>query len=111
MSYKWKPSKTAKREFAQKMANDSEFSAAYYARKENKAEKRRAGSGFDYQTAGGFYVPTKAQYDFCMKNGYNNDDEKQAFDMVVYGFSCNEKIHHDFIHVVNERMRNENNVR
>lgn len=105
MGYKWKPSKTARREFAQKMANDSEFSANYYARKEQKAIKRRSGSSFDYNSAGGSFVPTKAQYDFAMRNSYNNDAENVAFDMVVWGYSCNEKVHHDFIHVVNERIR------
>jgi len=92
------------------MTNDSEFSAAYYQRKGNRAVKKRAGSGFDYQSAGGFYVPTRAQHDFAMRNNYNNDEEKQAFDMVVYGYSCNEKIHPDFIHVINERIRNEKSI-
>ena len=105
MAYKWKPSKTARREFAQKMNEDSGFAADYYERKEQKAEKRRASSSFDYQTAGGFYVPTRAQYDFAINAIYRDGDEKQAIDMVVYGFSCNEKIHHDFIHVINEKMR------
>jgi hypothetical protein len=102
MSYKWKPSKTAKREFAQNMQNP-EFLAAYYGRK--RAEKRRSLSSFDYETAGGNFVPTKIQYDFAMSHSYENDAEKTAFDMVVYGYGCKEKIHHDYIHIINEKMR------
>ena len=57
MTYKWKPSKSAKREFAQNM-QDSEFANAYNQRKEDRATNRRVKSAFDYNTAGGNYVPT-----------------------------------------------------
>jgi hypothetical protein len=107
MGYKWRPSKTAKREFAQKMKNDAEFSAAYYARKDKKAGKRRSQSNFDYNTAGGFYIPTKAQHDFCLNNGqlFVTPEETQAANDVMFGFSCNEKVSHDSIHIVNEKIR------
>jgi hypothetical protein len=105
MSYKWKPSKNARREFAQKMQTDTQFANNYENRKKEREDKRRKKSSFDYQTAGGNYVPTKNQYDFAMSHNYDNDAEKIAFDMVVYGYSCNEKISHDYIHVVNEKIR------
>ncbi|MBP6238814.1 MAG: hypothetical protein KA270_17370 [Saprospiraceae bacterium] len=65
MSYKWKPSKTAKKAFVIKMQDPTE-AQAYEDRKKAKADKRRAGSNFDYYTAGGYYVPTKYQYDAAM---------------------------------------------
>ena len=108
MSYKWRPSATARREFAEKMNNDSEFTNAYYARKEAREQKRRSQSNFDYQTAGGNYVPTKAQYDFCFDNMhlFATSEEENAANMVMYGYTCQEKVSHDSIHIVNELMRN-----
>ena len=61
MRYKWKPSKAQKREFAERMANDTAYREAYYQRKEQRAEKRRSTSKFDYPTAGGEYIPTESQ--------------------------------------------------
>ena len=61
MRYKWKPSKTQKREFAERMATDTAYSEAYHQRKEQRAETRRSTSKFDYQTAGGEYIPTGSQ--------------------------------------------------
>jgi len=106
MSYKWKPSKSARREFAQNM-KDPEFERAYYDRKEQAAKKRRSTSNFDYQTAGGNYVPTKIQYDFCMDHLklFVSPEEKTAMNEVIYGYGCVEKIHHDNIHIVNEKIR------
>jgi hypothetical protein len=107
MSYKWRSSPTQRREFAQKMNNDSEFAAEYEARKQAKAEKRRSTSNFDYDKAGGEYVPTKAQYDFCFNNMdlFVTNEEETAANMVMSGYSCNEKVHHDYIHIVNEKIR------
>ena len=106
MAYRWKPSKAQRREFAQNM-QDENFAAAYNKRKEEKYEKRRENSKFDYATAGGSFVPTEAQYNFCMNSmDYFEDGmETNAANMVISGFTCNEKVHHDFIHVVNEVMR------
>ena len=110
MTYRWKPSKTAKREFAQKMQNDTDFAQQYEQRKVDKATKRRNTSNFDYNTAGGNYVPTKEQNDFCHANESKavTIEQKEAFTMVMYGYSCNEKVHHDYIHIVNEMRRNNN---
>jgi len=107
MAYRWKPSATQRREFAQRMQDPNE-QAAYLARKEQKAEKRRATSKFDYSSAGGLYVPTKAQYEWCMSN-YSKElteEQRNAFNQVTFGYSCQEKIHHDSIHIVNELIRN-----
>jgi|GEM_PF-168341 len=107
MGYKWRPSKSQRREFADKMQNDPEFRQAYYQRKDARANKRRSGSQFDYNSAGGEYVPTKAQNDFCLEHSelFTTNDEKNAMNIVIYGYSLNEKIHHDNIHIVNEKMR------
>lgn len=104
--YKWKPSKAQRRAFAEKM-NDPAEKAAYEARKEAKAKKRRAGSKFDYASAGGNYVPTKAQHDFCLNHYdlFKTAEERSAASDVMYGYSTNEKVHHDQIHIVNEIIR------
>ena len=57
MKYKWKPTKAQKREFAERMATDTAYSEAYHQRKEQRAEKRRSTSKFDYPTAGGGIYP------------------------------------------------------
>ncbi len=103
----WKPSKTERKNFAIKMNNDAEFAKAYNDRKESKLEKQRSTSSFDYRTAGGKYKPTSAQYNFAFsKVGTNLTTEQEtACNMVIYGYTCNEKIHHDFIHIVNELIR------
>ena len=106
MSYKWKPSKKAKEVFKAKMA-DPEFSRAYYGRQADRAAKKRATSSFDYTTAGGMYMATKVQYDFCIENPdrFETLEEQSARNQVIYSFTCGEKIHHDNIHIINEKIR------
>lgn len=108
MRYKWKPSKTQKREFAERMATDTAYSEAYHQRKEQRAETRRSTSKFDYQTAGGEYIPTGSQNKaaFELLNLNPTPEQKEACNMVLYGYSCKEKVHHDFIHLINEYIRN-----
>ena len=108
MRYKWKPSKAQKREFAERMATDTVYSEAYHQRKEQRAEKRRSTSKFDYQTAGGEYIPTGSQNKaaFELLNLNPTPEQKEACNMVLYGYSCKEKVHHDFIHLINEYIRN-----
>jgi hypothetical protein len=107
MAWKWKPSQAQRREFAQKMQNDEAYRNAYFSRKEARSEKRRSTSRYDYGSAGGYYVPTKTQNDFCMENIhlFAPGEEMSAANNVMYGYSCNEKIHHDYIHAVNEKIR------
>jgi hypothetical protein len=103
---KWKPSKSARREFAQNMQNET-FASNYYARKEARAENRRSTSQFDYETAGGNYIPTQYQHDFCLDHYdlFNTPEKRNAANMVMSGYSCQDKVHHDYIHIVNEIIR------
>ena len=108
MKYKWKPSKNQKHEFAERMATDPTYREAYYRRKEQRAEKRLSTSKFDYPTAGGDYVPTEDQFKaaFELLNLNPTPEQEKACNMVLYGYSCKEKVHHDFIHLINEYIRN-----
>ncbi len=104
---KWKPSASAKRQFAENMKN-SVFASAYYERKENRAEKRRSTSNFDYETAGGQYVPTKIQADEAfnfLTSVELTNEQFNACNAVFSAHSCNEKTSHDNIHIVNELIR------
>ena len=103
---KWKASKAKRRAFALKMQDPVE-AAAYKARKDARATKRRQTSKFDYASAGGSYVPTKAQFDYCMANSSDimDIDTQTAFNEVMFGYSNSEKVHHDYIHIVNEHIR------
>ena len=118
MAYKWRPNRTQAREFAKRMSEDKDFVNAYNKRKEEKAKKRRQSSNFDYTTAGGNFIPTQYQYDNAFKilNGeifyiprdvQHQSQIDDACNQVIYGYSCQEKIHHDYIHVVNEIVRNQ----
>ena len=105
---KWHPNKSEAKAFREKMETDPKFAEEYYDRKRKKEETRRNQSRFDYNTAGGFYIPTKAQYDFCMDNTdlFETYDEQQARNEVIMGYTNKEKVNHDFIHIVNEIIRN-----
>lgn len=104
---KWKPSKSQARAFAVRMQNPDE-KAEYEERKKQKAQKRRESSNFDYETAGGFYIPTKNQHDFAFNNiGCFDNEFDNAANMVIYGYTCQEKIDHDYIHIINEKIRNQ----
>ena len=107
--YKWRPSATQKKEFAQRMQNPVE-KETYEKRKEDKIIKRRSTSKFDYDSAGGYYVPTKNQYDFAIKNIhlFKTSEEEDAANQVIAAYTNNEKVHHDCIHIVNEKIRNLN---
>ncbi len=107
MSYKWKPSKQQRKNFAENMQNDSSFRKAYYERKEKRLQKRRSTSNFDYEKAGGEFVPTKQQHDAAFELSFRNpnQEQKEACDIVMFGFSNKEKVHHDYIHIINEYIR------
>lgn len=106
MAYKWKPSAAQRKAFAIKMQDPTE-KAAYEKRKADKAEKRRSSSRFDYSTAGGFYVPSRAQHDYAVFDRSMNttDEHDQACDMVASAYACNTPVEHDSIHIVNELIR------
>ena len=104
--YKWKPNATQRKAFAERM-KDPEEQAAYNARILAREDKNRSGSKFDYETAGGKYIPTRVQYDFALFNHdlFKTFDEQVAANQVISGYTNNEKVHHDDIHIVNEMMR------
>jgi hypothetical protein len=89
---------------------DPDEKAAYEERKAARAEKRRATSQFDYESAGGMYVPTREQMNFCVLHMelFTIPKERDAADIVITGYVCNDKVHHDFIHIVNEKIRKYN---
>ncbi len=107
---RWKPNKSAKRAFALKMQDPVE-ATAYQARKEARANKRRQTSKFGYNSAGGSYIPTRIQFDYCLANSSSSMpiDIQVAFNEVMFGYSNMEKVHHDYIHIVNEHIRNRAN--
>ena len=106
-SRRWSPSASERKEFAIKMQTDPDFANAYNERNAAKIEKRRSNSRFDYSTAGGSYVPTRAQHDFAVfdRSGVMTSAQEDACNMVASAFSCNEKCDHDYIHIVNELIR------
>jgi len=106
--WKWRPSTTQRRAFAIRMQDPVE-KAEYEARKIAKADKRRAGSKFDYESAGGYYVPTEEQYKdafyMMLHDKELTQEQQQACNMVMSGFTMQDKVHHDNIHIVNELRR------
>lgn len=104
---KWKPSQSQRRAFAERM-RDPEEKAKYEARKLARAEKKRAGSRFGYETAGGKYVPTELQHNravLIVSNQSASSELKASANAVISGYLFDEKVHHDHIHIVNEWMR------
>ena len=106
MSYKWKPSKTQKKEFAIKMQNPLE-KEVYEKNKKDKIIKKQSTSKFDYESRGGEYIPTENQHDFALFNrkGVETKEQKEACEMIITGYNCQIKIPHDYIHIVNELRR------
>ena len=103
----WRPSATQRKQFAENMKNPA-FAEAYYARKEARGKKRRATSKYDYNTAGGEYIATQRQYNAAIDIQHDSNltsEQRDAANMVVYSYTCRAKIHHDYIHVVNEIIR------
>ena len=107
-SRKWKPSASQRKEFAQRM-QDPDEQATYEARQAEKARKKRSKSHYNYNTAGGNYIPTLAQYEAALKVQDMGIEgiQKDASAMVIYGYTCNEKVDHDYIHIINEFIKNE----
>lgn len=108
---KWRPSRKQAREFAKNMENE-EYRNAYLERKALREKKRRDNSMFDYDSAGGRYIPTQAQYDAAVRYIEEREltmMEETACNDVIYGYTCKEPIHHDHIHIVNEMRRSEGN--
>lgn len=116
--YRWRPSQKQRKEFKE-MMQDPEKKHEYDLEKaerdikkqeaeRKRQEKNRNNSKFNYDTAGGYYIPTKAQYDFSINNvDKGTIEQQQAMNEVINGYMDDDKIHHDYIHIVNEMIRNE----
>lgn len=97
---KWRPNASQRKAFAEKMQDPTER-AAYLERKAFK----NSYEGFKDRS----FIPTKEQYEFAMFNRPADitAEQQDACNQITYGFSCQEKIHHDYIHIVNEMHRAE----
>ena len=106
---RWTPSKTQRREFAQRMQNDPEYAAAYEARKTARIEKQREKMSNSCEAPGSglMYYATQAQHDFCVfkRTGVQTSEQEDACNMVASAYSCNEKVDHYYLHIVAELMR------
>jgi hypothetical protein len=101
MSYKWKPNASQRAAFCEKMKNEDE-KLAYLKRKESK---KLYANWKDKD-----FVPTKFQYEYALKLKSNeniSETVNNACNQIMYGFSCNEKINHFFIHIINSIERGE----
>jgi len=96
--YKWKPNAAQRKEFAERMQNPEEKKAY----EERKFQKRQYDNWKDKD-----FVPTKEQHDFCFNHSelFVTTEEITAMNMVMSGFSCQDKINHSYIHIVNEKRR------
>jgi len=99
MGYKWKPNASQRREFAERM-KDPDKQAAYEQRKREKAMYE------NWKDKD--FVPTKEQAKFCFEHMelFITNEEQDARNFVMSAYTCNEKVNHAFIHVVNEKRRN-----
>ena len=106
MARTWKPTAAQKKAFAERMQNET-LKKEYESKKEAKQIKRRANSKFDYATAGGEFIPTKKQYMAAFKLLQTDitDELATASRMVMNGHSGDYKVHHDYIHLINEFIR------
>lgn len=99
ISSRWRPSKSQRRDFAIKM-QDSEERVAY----EEHRRLRNSYEGFKDK----FFIPTKLQYNFAMNSLQTQNltpEQEDACNQVSFGYINNEKIHHDYIHIINEMRR------
>ena len=101
MAYRWKPNASQRREFAERMKNPEE-QTAYLERKKIK----NSYVGFKDK----FFVPTKMQYDFAMSILSNGLSEMShvtanACNFIISAWVCQDKVHHDYIHVINSIQR------
>lgn len=109
MGYKWKPSASQRRAFAERMQDPNE-QAAYNQRKQDKKDKFY--QSLETKNTGCSFTPTKEQHDFAMFNRPNDitPEQMDACIQVISAFSCNEKVDHYYIHIVNDMRRKELNL-
>lgn len=105
-NYKWKPSASQRREFAEKMNSDPEYAREYLNRKHAKTTYSDDPRSFKHRE----FVPTQMQYNEAARflgTKELTEEQKTACNQVMYGYSCQEKVHHDHIHIVNSMTRGE----
>ena len=109
MKYKWKPNATQRREFAERM-KDPDEQKAYSDRKIAKNTYSNNPLSFKHKS----FIPTETQYKHAQKMFLScpidnplTIEQRDACNQVIYGYSCQEKVHHDYIHIINEHRRNE----
>lgn len=102
--YKWKPNATQRREFAERM-KDPEEQKAYSERKYAKTHYNIDDSR---SFANGSFVPTEMQYKIAinMLNQELSNEEFNAATQVSSAYICQDKTHHDYIHIVNHFEEN-----
>lgn len=104
MAYRWKPNATQRREFSEKMKDEKERKAY-----EDRKRYKNSYAGFNDKK----FIPTKMQYDYTMHLiGLNyesmSNKVKIAANIVSSAFVCQDKIHHDYIHIINSIHRGDN---
>lgn len=97
--YKWKPNASQRKEFAQRM-KDPEEQAIYLERKHAKNSYNPNDSR---SFANRCFIPTQFQYEVAvnMLGKDLTDEQKHAAKIVMSGYSCQDKVHHNYIHIIN----------
>lgn len=103
MGYRWKPSANQRKEFAEKM-QDPIQKQIYEENKRAKNTYSDNSRSFKHKS----FIPTSSQYENALKftTIELNGEQSNACNQVIYGYTCQEKIHHDYIHIINEMTRN-----
>jgi len=102
--FKWKPNASQRRAFAERM-QDSDEQSAYYSRQ--LAKKNKFYDSFYHPGSGVECIASKSAHDFCIfdRRGIDTPELEDAANQVVFSFSCNEKIDHYYIHIINSIIR------
>lgn len=103
MGYRYKPSASQRKEFAERM-KDPEEQKVYEDRKRAKSTYSDNPLSFKHKS----FVPTQMQNDHSWKmlsiEGLK-EEQYEAARQVLSAFSCQDKVHHDYIHIVNAHQR------
>lgn len=99
---RWQPNASQRREFAERMKDEDE-KAAYEARKRAKNTYSDNPLSFKHKD----FVPTEFQYQQAQKflNEQLTPTQKYACNRVCDGFVCQDKVSHDYIHIINSLQR------
>jgi hypothetical protein len=99
MGYKWRPNASQRKAFAEKM-KDPDEQKAYQERK----YFNHSYEGFKDKN----FIPTKEQHDFCFNHMelFTTIEEQSAMNEIMSSYVCQEKVNHQYIHIVNEKRRN-----